>query len=446
MRIVVASQLRVVIVESARHSRETGRPPRSLVLLASAALVAGTGAALWALPPAPPGGWAATPGPETGPGSGPGSGHEPGHPPGFRPGGASGVRRSPSPGPSETLVAATVTSPTPPVSVSPPGLVPPYRGFLDAAGEPYPELLRAGVRSFTIGHVVAGPDGCTPRWAGVPAGGRDTVAERVERLRDDGGEPWPSFGGPYGPDPSVVCAGPARLLAVYRQVVTALDAPGVDIETTGPEVAQPGETGRGRHPGRRPGATSPAGGAGSAAETGSAGEAVARRRAAVLARLQREARGRWEANGASGSLRVTFTLPASREGLRPADRQALRVTREAGVEIESIGLLVPMGSGPAALHDLAVAARAARPQIAAALGVPPDAAWRRMGLAPVLADSADLGRAEAERLVAFRTRNGLAWLSVRGARPSERVLRILTNPASPDVTRSHPTPDGYPTP
>ncbi|WP_204047660.1 hypothetical protein [Microbispora siamensis] len=406
-------------MDSARHSREAGRPPRSLVLLASAALVAGTGAALWALPAAPPGGWDAT------------RGVEPGVKPGVEPGATPTGERTPAPSTPETLVAArqTVAAPTPPAAAPLAGEpVTRYRGFLDAAGEPRPELLRAGVRSFAIGHVVAGPGGCSPRWAGAVPRGGEPVAARIGRLRADGGEVWPAFGGPYGQELSVTCENPARLLAAYRHVVTALDPPGVDIEPTEPAA--------------------PATETGPAAATGTAWETVARRRAAVLARLQREARTREGPTGGAGSLRVTFTLPASRDGLRFADREALRITREAGVEIESVGLLVPMGSGPTALHGLAVAARAARPQIAAALGVTPDATWRRMGLAPVLAGSRDLGPGEAARLAAFRARNGLAWLSVRGARPSEQVLRILAGPSSaaPPVTRSHPTPDGYPTP
>ncbi|MGI5156044.1 hypothetical protein [Microbispora sp. CA-102843] len=379
-------------MDSARHSREAGRPPRSLVLLASAALVAGTGAALWALPAAPAGGWGATPGVKPGATATPTG------------------ERSPASATPETLVAArqTVTSPAPP-GAAPPADEPAarYRGFLDAAGEPHPELLDAGVRSFAMGHVVAGPDGCAPHWAGVRPRGGDSVSARIARLRAYGGEVWPAFGGPYGQELSVACENPARLLAAYRHVVTVLDPPGVDFEAGG-----------------------------------SGGLAAVRRRAAAIARLQREARTRGR------PLRVTFTLPASRRGLEPADQEMLRAAREEGAEIECVGLLVPIASGVSNLHDLAVAARAARLQIAAALDVPPDRAWRRMGLAPVLADAGDLGVGEAGRLAAFRARNGLGWLSVRGARPSEQVLRILTGTASPAsrVTRSHPVPDGYPTP
>ncbi|WP_169949417.1 hypothetical protein [Microbispora sp. H11081] len=381
-------------MDSARHSREAGRPPRSLVLLASAALVAGTGGALWALPAAPPGGWNVSSG--VMPGTGPAG------------------DRTPSPATSETLVAArqpVTASPTPPAAR--------YRAFLYAAGRPHPELAAAGVRSFAMGHIVVGPGGCAPHWAGVRPRGGEAVAARILRVRAEGGEVWPSFGGPYGQELSVTCEDPALLRSAYRRVVTALTAPGVDFE-----LADPAD---------------PAGEPGWAGAADPDGEAVVRRRAAALARLQEEAR---TGEMPAGSLRVTFTVPASRDGLRPADQEALRITREAGVEIDSVGLLVPVDPGPATLHGLAVAVRAARPQIAAALGVPPDAAWRRMGLTPVLSGSGDLGPGDAARLAAFRARSGLAWLSLRGARPADDVVRILARPdrgvALPEVTPGTP--------
>ncbi|MBX6382759.1 MAG: hypothetical protein IRZ07_07250, partial [Microbispora sp.] len=306
---------------------------------------------------------------------------------------------APASAPPETLVAArqTVTSPAPPSGAFRGEAAVPFRGFLEAAGRPRPELLEAGVRSFAFGHVVAGPGGCVPRWAGVEPGGASSVAARIARLRADGGEVWPAFGGPYGRELSATCRSPARLLAAYRHVVTALDPAGLDFEAGGSD-----------------------------------GPEAVRRRAVAIARLQREAwaRGR--------PLRVTFTLPASRRGLEPADQEMLRAAREEGAEVDSVGLLVPIASGVSNLHDLAVAARAARLQIAEALGVPPDRAWRRMGLVPVLAAPGDLGPGEASRLAEFRARNGLGWLSLRGAGPADDVVRILARPSRPGDARTAP--------
>ncbi|WP_067183537.1 hypothetical protein [Microtetraspora niveoalba] len=371
-------------MDSARGEREPGTPPRPLVALAAAALVAGTGYAMWllparAIPDAP------DPAPSTPAGAAQGGAT------GLGPVAASAAATAPAPAVTAgSAVAWRSSDQVAPIPVGardggPSG----YVVFVDAVRDPGFDLAGAarstGAGWYTLGHLAAGPDGCTPRWGGVVEQGGNPAANGLGPLRALGGDAGIAFGGPSGRELAQTCRDPGLLLAAYRRVIGAFDPAVIDFEVRD-----------------------------------SADEAATARRAAAVGQLQREAAA------AGRPLAVTFTLPASESGLSTADAAMLRSARAAGVEILAVNLLVPFrpgGSGD--LHRLAVAARAARAQFAYALGVTGREAWRRMGLAPVLTSPRDLGGGRARRLADFRARNGLAWVSIRGARPDDDVVRVL---------------------
>ncbi|GAA3081666.1 hypothetical protein [Streptosporangium carneum] len=348
---------------AARRVREPGTPPRSLVALASFALAAGTGTALWLLPS----GVDERPGP-------------PGHSP------ASGVAAPP---PTASPVPRPVTSPAPRRVSRPSGFV----TFVDAGRDPLFELPRAAgrdrVRWFTLGHLTAGTDGCTPGWDGHGQRRGDPVADRLGRLRAAGGEAGLAFGGPSGRELAAACADTGRLTEAYRRAVRSFGAGHIDFEIRGP-----------------------------------VDEATVLRRADAIATLQREA-------AAEGRpLTVSFTLPAGRTGLTRDDQTMLRATRRRGAEISAVNLLVPIRGasvGGSRLRPIASAVQAAHPQITRSLGTA--TGWRGIALSPVLAGAGDLSSADARRLVAFTTRNRMAWLSTRGASPSSGVTRVLAGAA-----------------
>ncbi|SFK78633.1 hypothetical protein SAMN05216275_13533 [Streptosporangium canum] len=345
---------------AARRTREPGTPPRSLVALASVALVAGTGLAIWVLP-AETGGWA-------------------------RAGQAPHVRVGP-PRLATRPAADQAPGPAPPspAGVRPSGFV----TFVDTVRDPLYNLTRAARRSnvrwFTLGHLTAGQHDCTPGWGGGQEQDGNPVADRLGRLRAAGGDAGLAFGGPVGRELAAACTDLGRLTAAYRRTVGAFGATYIDFE-----VQDPGDDG-----------------------------AVLRRAGAITA-LQREAAARGR------PLTVSFTLPATGTGLAPGDEAMLRSTRQAGAEITAVNLLTPIRrapSGRADLRPVASAVRAAHVQVARSLGVP--TAWHRIALTPVLAGSGDLTASDARKLVAFTTRNGLAWLSTRGAAPTSDVARLL---------------------
>jgi hypothetical protein len=105
----------------------------------------------------------------------------------------------------------------------------------------------------------------------------------------------------------------------------------------------------------------------------------------------------------------------------------LRLTRQTGAEIGTVSLLIRYSpdDGGTVRHVL-TCARAARAQVAWALGQDGADTWRRIGLTPVIAAPHDLSPADASRLAAFAARNNLAWLSVRGAHPTPAATRVLS--------------------
>ncbi|MBB6349299.1 hypothetical protein FHU36_005844 [Nonomuraea muscovyensis] len=394
--------------------------PRPLAFLAALALSGTTGAVIALLP-----GRAE---PDTGPGSPPAAGSgaaaDAARPPGPS---AAGGGRSPSPG-----VGAAAGSDE---GEGAPGVG--FVAFADAARGPALDLAaharRTGLRRYAVGHVIAAPVGCAPRWAGPaatsgpsipggPAAPKGTAAAegpeaaggaavafgdlrgRFAELRAEGGEAGLVLGGPAGRGLAGACATTGDLTAAYRRLVTVTGAAFLDFEVSD-----------------------------------GADHAAAERRALAVRALQDDL-----------PLRVGFTLPLHPDGLSAHDVELLRLTHRLGVDVTTVNLLAPVeprersssspvhevaaswdrrpetGASGGRLRRVASAVRAARDQIADAQGLA-DAreAARRLALTPVLTGPHGLSEADARRLAAFADRHGLAWLSLRGTPQNPAVARIL---------------------
>lgn len=330
-------------MSESRHKREPGTPPRSLVLLAALALTGVTGLAVWLLP--------------------------------------AGATPTPSPSsPAASTVPVAVASPSPSAPERPSAFV----AFVDTARQPGFNLpagaRRTGVRWFSLGHIVAGGDGCSPRWGGQLDPGSNPVANRIGRLRAEGADAGLAFGGADGRELAAACTSRDALVAAYRQVIGAFRVSSIDFEIVD-----------------------------------SADTATTLRRAAAVRTLQGE-----------GPIHVSFTLPIDRSGLRQADRDMVRLTREAGARIDTVNLLAavePQSAGLSRMRRVAGAVRAAQSQLTEALG--DTDAWSRIALTSVLVSPEDLSQIDARKLTTFAARHELAWLSLRGAAPAREVSEIL---------------------
>ncbi|MEU8245061.1 hypothetical protein [Nonomuraea sp. NPDC048916] len=288
----------------------------------------------------------------------------------------------PSPAPPEALAQATPATPaTPPVPQAghdgPSGFV----RFVDTAREPGLDLpadaRRTGLRWYALGHLVAGAEECTPAWSGR----LDPAADPIGRLRAAGADATVVFGGPGGRELAATCVRPGGLASAYREVVGALGVRAIDFEV-------------------RDGAD----------------RATVLRRARAVHALQRES-----------ALRAGFTLPLRPYGLAARDLAMLRLTREQGVRVGTINLLVtiePQDAPEGRMPRVAAAVRAAQGQIARALG-PARQESPGVALTSVLAGDGDLSETDARKLAAFAVRQELAWLSLRGVDPGSGVTRTL---------------------
>ncbi|MFI6595242.1 hypothetical protein ACIBHX_03290 [Nonomuraea sp. NPDC050536] len=330
-------------MSESRHRREPGTLPRPLATLLAVALAGGTGVAVWLLP--------ATAAPQQ----------------------AAPPRKAAPVPPSPSLTQqARMAGPSA------------FLTFVDTARHPGFDLLadarRSGVRWYSLGHVIAGGDGCQPRWTGGLAPGGNPVANRIARLRAEGADAGLAFGGPGGNELAATCTRPDALVAAYRRMTGSFDASYVDFEVRDGSDA-----------------------------------ATVQRRARAIRALQQDR-----------TLRVGFTLPLQPDGLSDADAAMLRTTREAGADIATVDLLVslePRTAPAGRLHRVADAVNAAQRQIAKALDV--GDAWRRIGLTTALAAPGDLNEVEARKLAGFSDKHELAWLSLRGAQPPPAVAQIL---------------------
>jgi hypothetical protein len=260
-----------------------------------------------------------------------------------------------------------------------------FVAFVDTARtprfDPSDEIRRTGVRFYTLGRLTAGADGCTPRWHGMRPQGVGPVANRLGGLRGAGGDAGLAFGG-AGRELSTTCTDQDRLAAAYRRVLGAFDPSHIDFEVAG----------------------------------GSDLSATLRRAKAIRALKKR-----------TPGLEVFISVPLSPTGLAEGDQRMLRATIEAGAVIDTINLLVPLRPAAGDRRALGRAIRAARAQVGTALGVPDEQVWRHVALTTVLTGPGDLDQARAGRLMSFAARNGLAWISTRGARPADAVLEILSS-------------------
>ena len=269
----------------------------------------------------------------------------------------------------------------PPSTTAPPApggsdvLVAPYvdMGLLSNGGAPTLAQLAAsgGVKSYTLAFVTGA--GCKASWFNAFDPRSRQFADQINALRAAGGDAIVSFGGATGIELAQACTSVPALQAEYQAVVSAYGLTHIDMDIEGAAAADP---------------------------------ASIARRSTALAGLQR----------ANPGLKISLTLPVLPEGLTADGLNVVRSAKDAGVAINVVNIMaMDYGRSNQDYGDLAIqAVRSTKDQIKAMYGNSDAAAFKMVGVTPMLGKNDDNGtfsQSDARDLVAFATQNHIGFVS-----------------------------------
>lgn len=269
---------------------------------------------------------------------------------------------------------------TPPATTPPPAsggnvLVAPYvdMGLLSNTGSPTLAQLatNGGVKSYTLAFVTGA--GCRASWFGAFDPRNKQFGDQISALRAAGGDVKVSFGGATGIELAQACTSTAALQAEYQAVVSAYNLKYIDLDIEGAASADP---------------TSIA------------------RRSTALAALQK----------ANPGLKISLTLPVLPEGLTADGLNVVRSAKNAGVNLDLVNIMA-MDYGRAAQDygDLAIqAVRSTKDQIQSLYGNSDAAAFKMVGVTPMLGKNDDNGtfsQSDARDLITFANANKIGFVS-----------------------------------
>ena len=280
-----------------------------------------------------------------------------------------------------TTKPPTTTPTTAPPTTNPPPsgggnvLVAPYvdMGLLSNGGAPTLAQLATsgGVKSYTLAFVTS--VGCKASWFNAFDPRAKQFGDQITALRAAGGDVKVSFGGATGIELAQACTSVTALQAEYQAVVSAYNLKYIDLDIEGAAVADP---------------------------------TTIARRSTALAALQK----------ANPGLKISLTLPVLPEGLTGDGLNVVRAAKNAGVSLDLVNIMaMDYGRSAQDYGDLAIqAVRSTKDQIKTIYGNSDAAAFKMVGVTPMLGkndDSGTFAQSDARDLVAFANTNHIGFVS-----------------------------------
>src|SRR6266545_2267809 len=248
--------------------------------------------------------------------------------------------------------------------------------YIDMGSWPTPLLSQiskaSGLKSFTLAFVNSA--GCKASWFNAFDPRSGWQLDEISKIRAAGGDVKISFGGASGIELAQACADVASLTGEYQAVINAYKLKFVDFDIEGAAVAEP---------------------------------ASISRRSQALARL----------SAANPGLKITLTLPVLPSGLDANGLNVVKAAKAAGARIDTVNIMAMdyYVSGNPDYGLLArQAAQATHDQLRFLYGLSDAAAWRMVGVTPMLGQNDDghiFSKAAASALVGFAKQRHLGELA-----------------------------------
>jgi hypothetical protein len=271
--------------------------------------------------------------------------------------------------------------------------------YIDMGSWPTPLLsavsAASGLKNFTLAFVNSA--GCKASWFNAYDPRSGWQLDEITKLRAAGGDVKISFGGASGIELAQACGDVNSLTAEYQAVVNAYHLKFIDFDIEGSAVAEP---------------------------------ASISKRSQAMARLA----------AANPGLKITLTLPVLPEGLDANGVNVVQAAKAAGAPIDTVNIMAMdyYRSGDYGAFALQ-AAQATHNQLQSIYGLSDTAAWRMVGVTPMLGQNDDghiFNQGAARNLVSFAKQHHLGelafWEVTRDRNACNGALFQCTNiPQSP---------------
>ena len=281
----------------------------------------------------------------------------------------------PTTAPATSKPAATTAPPPPATGGGGSVLDAPYvdMGLVSNAGGTTLAQLAAGggLKSVTMAFVNSA--GCKASWFNAFDPRAKAFSDQISAIRARGGDVKVSFGGATGIELAQACTNVKQLQAEYQAVVSAYGLKFIDLDIEGAAVADP---------------------------------TTIARRSIALAALQK----------ANPGLKISLTLPVLPEGLTADGLNVVRSAKNAGVNLDLVNIMaMDYGRAGQDYGNLAIqAVKSTKDQIKAIYGNSDAAAFKMVGVTPMLGKNDDQGtfsQGDAKDLVAFANSNHIGYMS-----------------------------------
>jgi chitinase len=273
-----------------------------------------------------------------------------------------------------------------------------FAAYVDVTAKPtynFEQLGATATKNVVLSFIVSShTDPCTPLWGAVytpdEARANFDLDRRIARLRQQGGNIAISFGGLENDELALKCTDPDKLLKAYQSIIDRYNVDTIDLDLE---------------------------------NTGLTDKTALKRRADVIAKLQKDRRAKGK------SLAVWLTLPVAPHGMTEDGTNAVAQMLKSGVDLAGVNVMtMDYGASRAKNQSMQQASEKALKETHRQLGVLYKQAginlnsvslWRKIGATPMIGqndvESEVFSLEDAKGFNTFATKRGISRMSMWSA-------------------------------